>query len=62
MTNGSLTVFEYIDDFDNAELSMDLRIERLKDAVEAYNEEYGTNHSPSHTVYEYAKMKYLDYV
>lgn len=62
MTNGSLTVFEYIEDFDNAGLSMDERIESLKDAVEAYNQEYGTNYSLSHTVYEYVKMKYQDYV
>lgn len=58
MTNGSPTVFEYIEDYDNAELYMDARIERLKDAVEAYNLEYGTKHSPSHTVYEYVKSKY----
>lgn len=58
MTNGSLTVFEYIEDFDNAELSMDERIELLKDAVDSYNWEYGTSFSPSHTVYEYVKQKY----
>ena len=58
MTNGSLTVFEYIEDYDNADLSMDERIELLEDAVDEYNWEYGTNYSLSHTVYEYVKSKY----
>lgn len=58
MSKAPITVFEHIEDFDNAELPMDDRIERMKEAVEFYNQEYGTKYSPSHTVYEYVKMKY----
>lgn len=60
MINGSLTVYEYIEDYDNPGLFYDARIERLKDAVEFYNQEYGTSYSPEQTVYKYFQSKQND--
>jgi len=50
---GNLTVFQFIEDFDNAELDHDDWMEQLEDAVRTYNEEYQTNHDPRKTVNRY---------
>lgn len=49
----TLTVYEFIEDFDNAELPHEEWMEQLQEAVEKYNEEYKTSFDPKHTVYNY---------
>lgn len=49
----TLTVYEFIEDFDNSELPHDEWIEQMEEAVMTYNEEYGTSFDPKHTVYNY---------
>lgn len=59
MINGSLTVYEYIEDFDNPDLYYDLRVTRLMEAVSMFNDEYGTSHKPETIVYQYLKQKHF---
>lgn len=54
-----LTVWLYIEDFDNPELPPDSFQEQLEDAVRNYNEEYGTIYDPYKTVMQYIKNKSL---
>jgi len=49
----TITIYEHLEDFDNAELSHDEWIEQLEQAVIAYNEENKTTFDPKHTVYNY---------
>lgn len=61
MRTDGLTVYEYMEDFDNAELNGSDRLEQLRDAVIKYNEEYGTSHDPKRTLSEYRfKIKQQD--
>lgn len=53
-----MTVFEFIEDFDNAELDESDRIERLEAAVMDYNAEYGATNDPQETVAQYERLKY----
>lgn len=57
-----MTVFEFMEDYDNAELSNYERREQLEDAVMTYNEEHGTNHIPCVTFmkYEHGYLKQDD--
>lgn len=48
-----MDLFEYIQDFDNPELSAYDRHEQLREAVEGYNNEYGTAHDPEKTIKKY---------
>lgn len=48
-----ITVFEYMEDFDNRELSDYEWKEKLMEACREYNEIYGTNYKPSVTVIKY---------
>ena len=54
-----MTLFEYMEDFDNWELSTSMRKEQLMEAVEDFNAEYGTNHDPllEYMRYEVKRMK-----
>lgn len=51
-----MTVFEYIEDFDNAELDYPEWIEQMTEAVLDYNEEFGTRHNPTSIVARYVAM------
>jgi len=49
----ALTVFEFMEDFDNAELNDYDRDEQIRDAVIQYNEENGTSYDPDKTLSAY---------
>lgn len=49
----TLSVYEFIEDHDNAELSHEDWLEQMEDAVVTYNEQYGTDHNPKRTVHIY---------
>lgn len=51
-----MTVFEYIEDFDNPELSFFDWVEQMVEAVRDYNEEFHTLHNPSTIVAQYSSM------
>jgi hypothetical protein len=53
----TLSVYEFIEDHDNAELSTEEWLEQMEDAVVTYNEEYGTDHYPKRTVKIYINRK-----
>lgn len=48
-----LSIYQWLEDFDDSELPLDEWIEQLQEAVEKYNEEYKTSFDPKHTVYNY---------
>lgn len=48
-----LSIYEHLQDFDNAELDHDAWMEQLEEAVENYNAEHGTTHNPRQTVINY---------
>lgn len=52
-----MTLFEYMEDFDNWDLSTSERKEQLMDAVLDYNEEYGTNHNPLSAYFNYERER-----
>ena len=54
-----MTLFEYMEDWDNWELSTSERKEQLMDAVANFNDEYGTDHDPLlvYMKYELHRMK-----
>lgn len=52
-----LTVFEFIEDFDNSELSPKDWADQMYEAVQVYNDKYDTNHHPLHTVTEYRRRQ-----
>ena len=51
-----ITVYEYMEDFDNAELPDGAWQEQLEDAVREYNETFGTTHDPYNTFVKYIRM------
>lgn len=56
-----ITVFEYMEDFDNEELNDYDRFEQLYEAVLDFNEEFDTTHDPRKTVeryFQWNKAKY----
>lgn len=53
-----LTVYEFMEDNDNAELSYEEWEEQLEEAVAIYNEEHGTNFHPKRTFLKYVHDKY----
>lgn len=56
-----MTLFEFMEDFDNAELSEYDRREQLEDSVRDYNEMYGTNHDPSKAYARYQSFQRTRY-
>lgn len=48
-----LTIWEAIEDFDNAELDYESWKEQLEEAVMNYNAEYNTTYDPVKTVQQY---------
>lgn len=52
-----MTVYEFMEDFDNAELDDYEWKEQLKEAVIEYNENYGTDFNPSKIVLKYIQIK-----
>jgi hypothetical protein len=40
-----IKIYEYLEDFDNAELSEYEWQEQMEEAIESYNEEYGTEYN-----------------
>lgn len=57
MRTDGLTVFEYMEDFDNAELDQFERGVQLRSAVLQYNCEYGTEHDPEKTFRNYIRIQ-----
>jgi|GEM_PF-5348658 len=53
MRTDGLTVFEYMDDFDNQELDQFEWRDQMLSAVLQYNKEYGTEHDPAYTLKRY---------
>ncbi len=43
----SISVYEYLSDFDNAELNEEDWREQMLEALENYNEEYGKEYNPN---------------
>lgn len=52
-----MTVFDYIEDFDNPDLSSVEWLDQLYDAVRDYNDEFGTLHDPQTIVAQYCSMQ-----
>ena len=52
-----MTLFEYMEDFDNWELSTQERMEQLIDAIVTYNEEHGTNFNPDREFFNYERQR-----
>ena len=60
----SITLYEFMEDFDNSELSDSERREQLENAVMDYNEHYGTSYDSRRSFYNYEswrKEKYTEY-
>lgn len=53
----TLSVMEYLEDFDNEDLSDYDRTEQLREAVEQYNYEHGTAYSPDAQIKNYHSWK-----
>lgn len=52
-----ISIWLYLEDFDNAELSEYDWMEHMIEKVRDYNEEHGTNHDPKRTVENYVSRK-----
>lgn len=52
-----MTLYEFMEDFDNWELSTPKRQEQLMDAVLTYNEENGTDHNPLAAYFSYERQR-----
>ena len=52
-----MNIYDYLEDWDDEELNHYEWEEQMKEAVEKYNEEYGTDHMPRSTVKAYASWK-----
>lgn len=63
MEENKLTIYEFIEDWDNAELSENEWQEQMEEAVQKYNEQYQTNYNPYRTVKQYLiwRRKDIDY-
>lgn len=48
-----ISVFEWMEDFDNAELDPIERQEQLEYSVKCYNEKFGTKHDPNAMFMQY---------
>ncbi len=58
----NITINEWLEDFDNAELPFEDWIEQLRDAMYEYDEKYGTFHpfQPTYNAYiDYKRRKYI---
>jgi hypothetical protein len=51
-----MTVFEYIEDFDNHQLPLLDWMDQMLEAVKDYNFERGTRHDPATIVAQYSSM------
>ena len=57
MKTKTLTLYDFLSDYDNWELSTSERKEQLMDAVVDYNERYGTDHNPLAAYYNYERER-----
>jgi hypothetical protein len=57
----TITVYAYMEDFDNSELPMYEWQQQLEDAVIEYNDNYLTRHNPHLTFLEYCAQKKYKY-
>ena len=53
----TISVMEYLEDFDNEELPEYDRLEQLREAVEAYNNEHNTDYGKDTQVRNYLSWK-----
>jgi hypothetical protein len=54
----TITVYAYMEDFDNSELPMYEWQQQLESAVIEYNDNYLTNFNPGETFLEYCRKKH----
>ena len=54
-----ITIREWIEDFDNPELSEYDWHEQMVEAIKDYNEQYGTSHDPEKEIRDYKKSDNL---
>lgn len=54
-----LSVFDFMEDFDNTELNPYERQEQLEEAVRDYNEAYNTKHDPNKMFVKYEIRRHL---
>ena len=52
-----MTVYEFIEDFDNAELDEYERMEQMREAVIDFNELHSMDYDPTKTVKQYLSRK-----
>lgn len=52
-----MSIYEFMEDFDNEELSNHEWNEQMEEAVRQYNDEYYTDHAPKSTVRNYHSWK-----
>lgn len=52
-----MTLFEYMEDYDNWELPTEERKEQLMESVLDYNEENDTDHDPEASFYRYEQNR-----
>lgn len=52
-----MNIYDYLEDFDNSELSEYDREEQLREAVADYNEKYGTSYTPLNMVKRYLRVQ-----
>ena len=57
-----ISIFDYMEDWDNAELPDYERDEQLMEAVRDYNEEHGTNHDPQKALIKYKSVQRKKYL
>lgn len=55
-----MTVFQYIEDFDDPKLTFPEWREQMTQAVRDYNEEYGTDYSPANIIARHQAGKEYD--
>jgi hypothetical protein len=56
-----ISIYAYMEDFDNAELSDYERDEQLMEAVREYNTTYSSDFKPEHTLRNYKSIKREQY-
>jgi hypothetical protein len=55
----ALSVFDFMEDFDNAELSDYERDEQLREAVKEYNEQFHGSYDPYRTLKQYKSQRWI---
>lgn len=57
MSTTRLSIYEWLEDFDNSELSESDWLEQMHDSVLDYNQEYRTDYNPTPTISNYQSWK-----